>query len=574
MNLAVLSRNPALPASISKELNQALYSHNAIADRTDVKRFSSSALLATAAAVTLSGMCNQAMADTKYYAPTVQDGSIEMYGAGWYQVQDATTYATICEGLSVCETGPGTYIVINLTTGERFENIVVPALVGDTGSDVGSDVGSDTGSDTDADADADSDDDSSEAGVVVDGNILSWPNDGWYQVQSATDFSTVCEGGQSCEVSAGTYIVINHSNGERYENIQVGDSVAGETSTGEAGAITINGLTVSWPADGWYQLQLASDYSTVCQGGLSCDVDPGFYILINHTTGERFEVAVAGLDGDDSTIDDTDEGSDDGLQNYSKTVDVSTYFNVGRYGIPGIGGFDFNGYNSGQSYSTNLTSIFSPDYVEDTFLIDGTDEFVSNPPIIDQYWRRWDVVLGIAEGYLHVVTTINKSNEDVNVTPASVLPPQILDSPDEIWNDDSFEIYFNVGNESTPGYDENDFVRVYRFPTGSESSTSPIATYTGINSQLNLTDEIKCELEEYGARSCEVRFSLEELGIAGRDEAEIGFDIHMNFDDDGGEREAKYSWCSADTVSAWTDMSVVNCSLRIVNDCERFCDGF
>ena len=67
---------------------------------------------------------------------------------------------------------------------------------------------------------------------------------------------------------------------------------------------------------------------------------------------------------------------------------------------------------------------------------------------------------------------------------------------------------------------------------------------------------------------------LEELGIAGQDVAEIGFDIHMNFDDDGGDRDAKYSWCSADTVSAWRDMSVVNCSLRIVNDCERNCSGF
>ena len=57
--------------------------------------------------------------------------------------------------------------------------------------------------------------------VSVDGNVISWPDDGWYQVQNASDYSTVCEGGNSCEVSAGTYTVINHSNGERFENISV-----------------------------------------------------------------------------------------------------------------------------------------------------------------------------------------------------------------------------------------------------------------------------------------------------------------------------------------------------------------
>jgi hypothetical protein len=55
----------------------------------------------------------------------------------------------------------------------------------------------------------------------VSGNTISWPDDGWYQVQSATDYHSVCEGGTSCEVADGLYIVINHHSGERFENIAV-----------------------------------------------------------------------------------------------------------------------------------------------------------------------------------------------------------------------------------------------------------------------------------------------------------------------------------------------------------------
>jgi YD repeat-containing protein len=49
-------------------------------------------------------------------------------------------------------------------------------------------------------------------GITVSGRTISWPDDGWYQVQTDNGRTTVCEGGRSCTVpSAGTYKVINHS---------------------------------------------------------------------------------------------------------------------------------------------------------------------------------------------------------------------------------------------------------------------------------------------------------------------------------------------------------------------------
>lgn len=59
--------------------------------------------------------------------PTVSGTTIILPTApGWYQVQNASTFASVCEGqITECEVPPGRYIVINHTTTERFENIVV-----------------------------------------------------------------------------------------------------------------------------------------------------------------------------------------------------------------------------------------------------------------------------------------------------------------------------------------------------------------------------------------------------------------------------------------------------------------
>lgn len=123
---------------------------------------------------------------------------------------------------------------------------------------------------------------------VVDGNVISWPDDGWYQVQSADDFNSICEGQTFCEVAVGQYIVINHTTGERFPDIVV------ESTSSDTSGITVQDHTISWPADGWYQVQSALDYSEQCAGTLNCTVEPGAYIVINHSTGVRQNVLVVG----------------------------------------------------------------------------------------------------------------------------------------------------------------------------------------------------------------------------------------------------------------------------------------
>ena len=113
---------------------------------------------------------------------------------GWYQLQAVIgeDIVEVCAGTRLCEVPNGIYIVINHTTGMRFEDILVSS-------------------------------EPNESDIKVVGNTISWPDDGWYQVQAVIDedIIEVCAGTRLCEVPNGTYIVINHTSGERFEQIFV-----------------------------------------------------------------------------------------------------------------------------------------------------------------------------------------------------------------------------------------------------------------------------------------------------------------------------------------------------------------
>ncbi len=207
---------------------------------------------------------------------TVSSNQVIVPDDGWYQVQSADTYATLCEGTRTCTVPPGTYNVINLTTNTRFDNLQVPA--------------SDS-PDTDV------------TSVSVTGNLLRWPDDGWYQVQDASTFETLCEGGRECRVPNGIYNVINHTLSVRTEQVEVnGDSA----NSPPAISPVVDGLTIVLPDNGWYQVQDDATLASICEGVRRCDVSPGSYTVINHTTDQRWErVTVAAPDGDSLTPIDT-----------------------------------------------------------------------------------------------------------------------------------------------------------------------------------------------------------------------------------------------------------------------------
>ena len=136
------------------------------------------------------------------------------------------------------------------------------------------------------------------ASPTVTGSTISWPDDGWYQVQTSDGAVTLCSGGSSCDVSPGSYLVINHTTGERFSDITVSDVTSPAPSS-----VTVAGSTISWPDDGWYQVQTEDGLRSVCEGATTCVVDPGRYVVINHTTGERFTgIEVVGDSGPDEQV--------------------------------------------------------------------------------------------------------------------------------------------------------------------------------------------------------------------------------------------------------------------------------
>ncbi len=199
--------------------------------------------------------------------PTVNGTTISWPDDGWYQVQSVDGVDTICSGGRSCEVSPGTYLIINHTTGQRFSDVTVSdTLVPEP------------------------------TGVVVSGGTISWPDDGWYQVQTAGGSRSICNGGSFCDVEPGEYLVINHTSGERFDDILVGDSTPVAPAPGVA-SVTVDGATIRWPDNGWYQVQDSESFVSICEGGLSCEVVPGSYFVINHTSGTRQTVAVEGAGG-------------------------------------------------------------------------------------------------------------------------------------------------------------------------------------------------------------------------------------------------------------------------------------
>lgn len=242
--------------------------------------------------------------------PMVLDGTIFWEDEGWVQVQSTEDFRTLCQGVNSCDVPPGTYHVINHTTKQRFENIVVgdSAITGLAATNPDTETGNDSSgiirlSDN----------------VFLDGNRIFWTDSGWYQVQRRDTFANVCQGGSSCTVTPGVYIVINHNTETRLNNVAVtatgsiNTPVIGNTDQINTGSTSgggspsdqvdasnpavhfeINGSTITFLRDQWFQVQRADNYANVCQGQPSCTLEPGTYNVINHDTQQRFDGVTVG----------------------------------------------------------------------------------------------------------------------------------------------------------------------------------------------------------------------------------------------------------------------------------------
>ncbi|MFK7893887.1 MAG: DUF1566 domain-containing protein [Granulosicoccus sp.] len=92
------------------------------------------------------------------------------------------------------------------------------------------------------------------AGPTIRGNVISWTEPGWHQVQRQSTYESICNGGRECIVEPGLYTVINHGTGERFEDVFVA-GVTGENAESPPAPVAKTGQTVSvaFGDDGDYQ---------------------------------------------------------------------------------------------------------------------------------------------------------------------------------------------------------------------------------------------------------------------------------------------------------------------------------
>ena len=226
-------------------------------------------LTAMAAVLSLTAATLEATSPTEF---DVSGNTITFNFPDWYQVQNSTSFESLCEGNAPCTVPNGTYFVINHSLMERFSVTI----------------------DTDT-AEAERNE------------VISLPDDGWYQVQNAVTFESICEGVTTCTLEPGRYIVINHSTGERRETT----IPTRTTSVTEPSAPTVPGSnafppysdfkidegTITFTAPGWFQVQRQYDYETVCEGFDPCELPGnGIYQVINFGSGELWTNVFIGQD--------------------------------------------------------------------------------------------------------------------------------------------------------------------------------------------------------------------------------------------------------------------------------------
>ena len=181
--------------------------------------------------------------------PVVTGNTISVAEDGWYQFQSSNTFESLCSGTFECTVPSGSYIVINHTTQQRWEPVVVSAQA---------------------------------AGIArADGLTFNFPDDGWYQAQDTKDYSSVCNGQSVCTVEAGEYNVINHTTAQRWNAVMA--SATNATST------------FLLPDNCWYQVQNLADFTSLCEGVTQCEVSAGSYNIINHSSGFRYEGISVGV---------------------------------------------------------------------------------------------------------------------------------------------------------------------------------------------------------------------------------------------------------------------------------------
>ncbi|MBN2589094.1 MAG: tetratricopeptide repeat protein [Sedimentisphaerales bacterium] len=124
-----------------------------------------------------------------------------------------------------------------------------------------------------------------------------------------------------------------------------------------------------------------------------------------------------------------------------------------------------------------------------------------------------------------------------------VVDDSLKNDSDEHYQDDSIEIFIDADNSKSGEYSNKDYQYYFSWDKDKPSA--------GIYNRGNIQDSIKYKLVTHDkGYSLEVMFPWATLGTKAFPGAKIGLDIHVNDDDDGGDRDSKITWRDTQD-SAW-----------------------
>lgn len=181
----------------------------------------------------------------------------------------------------------------------------------------------------------------------------------------------------------------------------------------------------------------------------------------------------------------------------------------------------------------------------------------NNPPVLDGNDNDWtaDSILTVT----HVLggTVANSSDLSAEFKVSwddtylyvfgKVNDNALFNDSQNIWEDDSFEFYVDGGNEKATSYDANDYQLVFRY-------NDPIAYNAsgGVNNPQGLDFVMVNTNTGYNV---EIRASWSFIGVPPVVEgSKIGFNVHVNDDDNGGGRDKFIAWHD-DQNEAWNNPS-------------------
>jgi len=144
--------------------------------------------------------------------------------------------------------------------------------------------------------------------------------------------------------------------------------------------------------------------------------------------------------------------------------------------------------------------------------------------------------------YLYVLFQID--NEDIE--------SRWSDS-ENVWDDDSAEIYFNVGREDSSTYDNNDYQRIFRYQDDAfDAQTDGFNSANGMVSNYCSSRSMAQSWSHY--TYYEVRILISSIGIT--EGVPFEMDVAYNDDDTSGIRDSKWGWFAQSfTDTAWHDPS-------------------